>query len=583
MDKLFCYVRVSSRSQKDDGNSIERQVALGKRVAKLKKLEYVEMLEGQEGAGSSKRYRPVFQDILARIETGEIKNIWYMDRDRWSRGGAIDSKYAGIEDGYVLNQYIKPHKVNVFEGANGDERKFDTPEERVMDNIHSILASYESDRIRHRSVAGKRFVGEKYGSLGRFLGGTTNFGFDNKNKTWVENKEESKIVKELFKRFASGQKIKDLKNWLDQDGVKPRRAKTWNLETLRKMLSNQIYTGVYVWTSKDTNETFTHAVPQLISHSLFKKVQRKLEENQTTERRNNRRKTPTLLDGLLECGECGNSVTGKVKLYEGKRPDSKTYSCIVGMKKYQKQQHIDCGNKRSLNMDRTDQFVISIVKEVISESSLLKETFKTKVFEDKKKQKTEIRTEQKSLEQQIRKLDNSISQNEDTIADVKTKILLGEEEKSIGDKIVERLIEDLEHKRTLRLSKIGRIDELNQNEEWLDWVGKYLTETDLKFSKDPKDAIKGIVSKIVVTPDFGKGRDGNKLQTGHRLKVHFTLPIVGDSIIYNDEGDKSKGYSVKNGRKSVAAGKVELHGGGRPAKKKDLQNNPLQTNSVTVE
>ena len=53
MDKLFCYIRVSSRSQKNDGNSVERQIWLGKRVAKLRGLEYVEMLEGKEGVGSS--------------------------------------------------------------------------------------------------------------------------------------------------------------------------------------------------------------------------------------------------------------------------------------------------------------------------------------------------------------------------------------------------------------------------------------------------------------------------------------------------------------------------------------------------
>ena len=80
MVELFCYVRVSSRSQKDDGNSIDRRVALGKQVAKLKGLEYVEMLEGKEGVGSSKRYRPVFQDILSRIEELEKSNTPLVSR-----------------------------------------------------------------------------------------------------------------------------------------------------------------------------------------------------------------------------------------------------------------------------------------------------------------------------------------------------------------------------------------------------------------------------------------------------------------------------------------------------------------------
>ena len=144
-------------------------------------------------------------------------------------------------------------------------------------------------------------------------------------------------------------------------------------------------------------------------------------------------------------------------------------------------------------------------------------------------------------------------------------------------------MDELSNQKQLRQDKIGRIEELNHSEEWIDWVQKYLSETDLKFAKDPKDAIAGIVSKITVIPEFGKGRDGKELQTGHKLKIHFNLPIVNDSIEYEDETKKSKGYTVRNGKKVMNAGKVSLHSGGRPAKKKDQQNNPLQTNSVTVE
>ena len=578
MDKLFCYLRISSGVQLEDGHSIERQIYLAKRVAKIKGLEYIEMLEGDKGVGSSKKYRPTFQDILARIESGEIQYIWYLDKTRWSRGGETGSKLEGIEDLYVTNQYLKPYKVKVFEGENGTERRFDDPESRLVDQIQSIFAQMESDKIRHRSVTGKRFVGEKFGSEGRFMGGTANFGFSHEKKKWVENKDESKVVKELFKRFERGHKIKDLKNWLDAESVRPRRAKTWNLETLRKMLSNEIYTGVYVWTDKDTGKTYTHIVPKLITHSLFKKVQNRLEKNKTEARRSNRRKTPTLLDGLLTCGACGYSVTGKVKLYD-KRPDSKTYSCVVGLKKYQKQQYIDCTNKRSLHMERTDQFVSDVVKKVLTESSLLKESFKTHVLDDKNKKKSEIREELKNLEQQIRKLDRQISNTEDSIAVIKTKIILGEHDKSIGNKIVDRLFDELTHYKQNRVNKIGRIDELNHSEQWMDWVSKYLSETDLKFSKNPKEAITGIVSKITVLPDFGVDRNGQTVQTGHRLKIHFNLPIVGDSIEYQNENKKSKGYTLNNGKKVMNAGKVEIHTGGRPAKKKPTE--PPPSNQIS--
>ena len=107
-----------------DDNSVERQIALGKRVAKLRGLEYVEMLEGKEGVGSSKTYRPVFQDILSRIEFGEVKHLWYLDRSRWSRGGDKNDPYEGLEDVMVAARYFRPNKVKVYEGENG-EREYE--------------------------------------------------------------------------------------------------------------------------------------------------------------------------------------------------------------------------------------------------------------------------------------------------------------------------------------------------------------------------------------------------------------------------------------------------------------------------
>ena len=45
-NKLYCYPRVSSQGQIDDGNSIYNQRHLGKKVSKSLDLEYVVMHEG---------------------------------------------------------------------------------------------------------------------------------------------------------------------------------------------------------------------------------------------------------------------------------------------------------------------------------------------------------------------------------------------------------------------------------------------------------------------------------------------------------------------------------------------------------
>ena len=60
-DNLYCYLRVSSQQQVDEGNSIENQRYTGKKVAKSLGLKYVEMNEG--GLSSTRNSRPVLEEI----------------------------------------------------------------------------------------------------------------------------------------------------------------------------------------------------------------------------------------------------------------------------------------------------------------------------------------------------------------------------------------------------------------------------------------------------------------------------------------------------------------------------------------
>ena len=41
-EKLYCYLRVSSKKQKEEGNSIEQQRHLGQKISKNLDMEYVE-------------------------------------------------------------------------------------------------------------------------------------------------------------------------------------------------------------------------------------------------------------------------------------------------------------------------------------------------------------------------------------------------------------------------------------------------------------------------------------------------------------------------------------------------------------
>ena len=162
------------------------------------------------------------------------------------------------------------------------------------------------------------------GIQGFSWGGTINFGFKNVDKKWEIHEEESKYVKKIFQMYLQEISIKKIKIFLDSEGVKPRRSKTWNLHTILTMLKNRVYLGEYTWTDKESEEEFKIVLPQIISHSLSNRVQKIINKN-IKNKGNNSTQHDSLLSDLLVCS-CGQNITGRTKL-RGSVKLRKMYGC----------------------------------------------------------------------------------------------------------------------------------------------------------------------------------------------------------------------------------------------------------------
>lgn len=115
-------------------------------------------------------------------------------------------------------------------------------------------------------------------------------------------------------------------------------------------------------------------------------------------------------------------------------------------------------------------------------------------------------------------------------------------------------------------TKIKEIDDLDNQKDWIDWVTKYSKDISKQFNNVTTDLLDGVVKEILITPTLGKNRDDKEVQIGHRFDIKFKLPIVNDSIKYNDSDNKSLGYDVVNGVKSIKDNELPLNVGGRPRK-----------------
>ena len=74
-------------------------------------------------------------------------------------------------------------------------------------------------KLEERSLVGKNSQNKTQSHVKPiFLGGTVLFGYKNVEKEWVVDKEESKLVKNMFNWYESGKTLKDIQNEFNKSG-----------------------------------------------------------------------------------------------------------------------------------------------------------------------------------------------------------------------------------------------------------------------------------------------------------------------------------------------------------------------------
>jgi hypothetical protein len=83
---------------------------------------------------------------------------------------------------------------------------------------------------------------------------------------------------------------------------------------------------------------------------------------------------------------------------------------------------------------------------------------------------------------------------------------------------------------------------LKGRDKWIDWIKQMSKEVDemKEWSVEEKKVILNqFINTIYVHYD--------KKSDEHNLMIDFSLPIIGDDIVYIDNKDKSKGYKFEDG------------------------------------
>ena len=223
---LFIYTRVSTKVQ-EKGTSLDEQKKVGLRVSRENDLKPKVYNEGGKSSNSENCLkRPKLQDIMIGIDKGQIKHLFSWNTDRISRDNIFWNQFKTILIKNGVTFYTKDGKYS-----------FDNPEDQLLFNILTSLGQYDNQLRMIRTHRGKMTKVK----MGYWLGGPTPFGYSNIDKKLVENKDESKWVKDLFDSFNKVKtRLREIRQHLFIHGVKTRRGNDkWSLGSIDSLLHNQ--------------------------------------------------------------------------------------------------------------------------------------------------------------------------------------------------------------------------------------------------------------------------------------------------------------------------------------------------------
>ncbi len=301
--KYIAYCRKSTDEKDKQVLSIDAQIAELKEFAKKQNLEILDFVV--ESRTAKVPGRPLFNEILVRIEKGEAQGIVSWHPDRLARNSVDGGKIIySLDTGKLVDL-----KFPSFWFENSPQGKF------VL-NIAFGQSKYYVDNLsenvkrgmRHKVRIGVWPVQAPLGYLN-----------DKNTKTIVIDPVRSKITKKVFEMFESGKhSFTSISEYLFKLGITTRLGRKLNPDTIKRMLSNRFYLGILNY----KGELHKGIHKPIISKTLFDSVQKQIVKFERP--REHGHDFPFV--GLAKCGECGASITGEEHARNYKNGNSQTFA-----------------------------------------------------------------------------------------------------------------------------------------------------------------------------------------------------------------------------------------------------------------
>ena len=342
------YARYSSDNQREE--SIEGQIRECTAYAEKNGITIVKHYIDRAISAKTDN-RPEFQQMIKDSDKKlfDIVLVWKLDRFARNR--------------YDSARYKTQLKKNGVKLMSATEIISEGPEGIILESVLEGYAEYYSADLAEKVVRGQTENILK----GRCNGGRGTFGYtlDSERKFHIDPLT-SPFVLESFKKYNEGSTMKEIRDWLNENGIKNPVGGAFTYNSVEHMLKNRRYIGEL----KFRDVVVPDAIPPIVPLELFDDVQEKIAKNKKAPARR-KAEDDYLLTTKLHCGCCGalmfgesgTSRTGEVHRY---------YKCATAKKKkgckkktVRKQWLEDLVVNQTMQLVRDDAAMESIIAKVM--------------------------------------------------------------------------------------------------------------------------------------------------------------------------------------------------------------------------
>ncbi len=285
--------RVSSKSQEDEGYSLDSQLKLLQDYCQINDLRVIKIYKIAETA-SKEKSRKIFTELLSYIAKNDIYNLAVEKTDRLTRN---------LRDAVAIDDWLQADKDRVLHAVKENLRlhKESKSDVKFMWNIHLAVAKKYTDNLREEAMKGwAEKLAQGWMPSRPPIGYMTTI--QNGKRIHVPDPKSGHYIRKAFELYVqAGGSIASIWAFLQQSGVRSYNGRPLAESAVHMLLQNTYYMGVITF----NGETYPGAHQPLISKELFTAAQAKLH----SKRPDKRRRLDALLRNVMTCGYCDKVIT----------------------------------------------------------------------------------------------------------------------------------------------------------------------------------------------------------------------------------------------------------------------------------